>query len=163
METATLVQLAQCNGSSRILDSGLFWFAILNHRKQWEHQSHKDYESHSWNSIHILLSNRKMLTFGLSFLGWYLLACMRTLVRWVMCLGVNKEFIFTGVSLSDTCFNKTQIRIFSSRYFSLHCWNHETFTETFATSRPFWTANTRLQLTTDEEETKIPLDKYHVW
>jgi hypothetical protein len=43
-----------------------------------------------------------MLTFGLSFLGWYLLACMRTLVRWVMCLGVNKEFIFTGVSLSDT-------------------------------------------------------------
>jgi hypothetical protein len=101
-----------------------FWIQVYSDLLSWTIESNEN--TNPIKTMNPIPSNRKMPTFGLSFLGWYLLACMRTLVRWVMCLGVNKEFIFTGVSLSDTCFNKTQIRIFSSRYFSLHCWNHET-------------------------------------
>lgn len=49
------------------------------------------------------------LTFGVSFLGLYLRACIRILDLWVMCLGVSKEVVLTCVGLSDTCVNKKQM------------------------------------------------------
>lgn len=60
-----------------------------------------------WDTGHSY-SIKIALTFGLSLLGWYRRACMRTFDRWVMERGVNRELTRTSAGFSDTCINTSQ-------------------------------------------------------